>query len=1135
MSRKRLQTIIPIVLALLVALIIGNSLTAVEPIVPGQRVLEFGVFALLTAFALVLSVPLSKGELSIAHAIGMMAFLSLDASAAPVMTIAIFLGGLSGGILLTQLEHHPAGRERERAEWRTVIFITAQVTISFFVASKVYIDIFHAPLPLDTLNGQQDLFFASVPLLAYAFIYVVLYFVIFVLQIETDTRRSRSLLEENQLVLAIILLLPIPFSVIGANVARRDESIIFFTTTTIGAGLIIFGLYILNRTQQQLRRQLDEMCSISVATQAMRGNLNLDSLLRTTYVQVSQLVDTENFSVALHSDDKRGLTFPLVIQHGEERNTDEYDAHPPDGPLIQHVIKIQAPLLIKDNVQDKIKVLGMRPSKDELRSWLGVPIIAGEETLGAIVVQSYDKRSFDENDLRLLNIVVTSVSIAIENARLYQQKSTRAEQLATLNQVTSLLTGTLASREILNVIVSSASTISEADAVAIYLNDDTNNSKLKLVLSAGLSELFINTNPQPLMKTRDLSAGESYAKPQSLVIPNIDDPSAATADAHAMLHAEGKFALIETPLSVGGQYLGVLSLYFDTPQAFASEQLDMIQAFATQAAQAIQNARTFTSTDEALERRVEQLHSLAAMGRLLTATSETDRIYNLVLTFATDATKAERGMVIVQDKEHLNVAVQRGYPADIAENPETFLQGLAGRTLRSGQAFRTTDARLETGYLPHVPTTRSLLIVPLLRQRNVLGIILLESDTPALFSEGDSQFVTQLANQAVIALENTDLFRRIREAHDNMQTILHAMEEGIILIGGEHQVILANPRVNLIGLSHRRLANAVLEDLLEDTQLHFAQRLGFKNKAHFQQLIDDYERADPTWSLYRYTHSYEVQQNRATTRFVQRQVIPVWDSQSQIAGLLLIFYDKTEERELALARESLSQMIVHDLRSPLTSVTTSLRLLDELVPKDADFYPIVDKTTNTSRRAIRKVLNRVDSLLDVSKMESGEINLDREPTSIAGLADNVRSELKPLADELGIRIRLDMAEDLPLLDIDADKVERMLLNLVDNALKYSPEDTLVTICAEKSSDQEVRLDVADQGPGIPDEHKQRLFDRFAQIEGRKSVRRGVGLGLTFCRLVTEAHGGRIWVEDKQGGGSIFSVTLPVLQVSEVLD
>jgi signal transduction histidine kinase len=269
--------------------------------------------------------------------------------------------------------------------------------------------------------------------------------------------------------------------------------------------------------------------------------------------------------------------------------------------------------------------------------------------------------------------------------------------------------------------------------------------------------------------------------------------------------------------------------------------------------------------------------------------------------------------------------------------------------------------------------------------------------------------------------------------------------------------------------------------------------------------------------------------------YIKREVIPVGVEQREPLGMLLVFYDETEERELSQMRDDLSNMIVHDLRSPLTAVTTGLKLLRDYVPNDSTFFPLVQTTTETSQRAIRKLLSRVDSLLDISKMESGQLNLETEPTELATLADSVCMELSPLAHELEVKVVSQIDDDMPLLNIDGDKVERIIQNLVDNALKFCPANGSVTIRAHApgtngAAEGFSRIEVVDTGPGVPDDYKNRLFERFVQVKGRRGARRGIGLGLTFCRLVTEAHGGRIWIEDNPAGGSIFAFTLPVMKI-----
>jgi signal transduction histidine kinase len=260
-------------------------------------------------------------------------------------------------------------------------------------------------------------------------------------------------------------------------------------------------------------------------------------------------------------------------------------------------------------------------------------------------------------------------------------------------------------------------------------------------------------------------------------------------------------------------------------------------------------------------------------------------------------------------------------------------------------------------------------------------------------------------------------------------------------------------------------------------------------------------------------------------------MVPVLDQQHKAMGWLMVFADATEERQLAQAREDLSRMVVHDLRGPLTAISASMKLLTEMVPTTDVLGGMVRKTTDASQRAVRKLLGLVNSLLDIAKMESGNMVLERAPHSLRPLADSVRAELEPLAEELSIRMEVQIPEHLPSLFIDSEKVERVLLNLVDNALKFSPEDGLIQIRARTNGAGHVRVEIVDGGPGVPDDFKARIFDRFQQLDPTRSHRRGTGLGLTFCRLTVESHGGRIWIEDNPTGGSIFAFTLPTTQTA----
>lgn len=188
------------------------------------------------------------------------------------------------------------------------------------------------------------------------------------------------------------------------------------------------------------------------------------------------------------------------------------------------------------------------------------------------------------------------------------------------------------------------------------------------------------------------------------------------------------------------------------------------------------------------------------------------------------------------------------------------------------------------------------------------------------------------------------------------------------------------------------------------------------------------------------------------------------------------------------------------------------------------------------------MLQLINTLLDISKLEQGQMALDLKPLPIFSVIDQAIERLQSLADSRHITIEQRLAPYLPPVEIDGEKIVRVLQNLLDNAIKFSPSPGVVTIGALLAGDASTVLEnvpvhipfkegeclvvwVQDRGPGIPPAYFQRIFEKFGQVRGRKV--RGTGLGLTFCRLAVEAHGGRIWVESAEGAGSVFAFALPV--------
>lgn len=227
-------------------------------------------------------------------------------------------------------------------------------------------------------------------------------------------------------------------------------------------------------------------------------------------------------------------------------------------------------------------------------------------------------------------------------------------------------------------------------------------------------------------------------------------------------------------------------------------------------------------------------------------------------------------------------------------------------------------------------------------------------------------------------------------------------------------------------------------------------------------------------------------------------------------------------------RDSITAMLVHDLRTPLTAIIGPIGMLttelaDQLDETQRELFTMCSRSTH-------RLLGLVNDLLDVSKMESGEMNLHLADTNPAHLITDAADQLAPLARESGIEIVRDIQFELPTLRADPDMLIRVLVNLIGNALKVTLAGGTVTVSVWLEKDgRAVTFAVRDTGEGIPREAFEHIFEKFGQVEGRKAGRKmSTGLGLAFCRMAVEAHGGRIWIESELGQGSTFSFTIPGL-------
>jgi signal transduction histidine kinase len=232
-------------------------------------------------------------------------------------------------------------------------------------------------------------------------------------------------------------------------------------------------------------------------------------------------------------------------------------------------------------------------------------------------------------------------------------------------------------------------------------------------------------------------------------------------------------------------------------------------------------------------------------------------------------------------------------------------------------------------------------------------------------------------------------------------------------------------------------------------------------------------------------------------------------------------------RELEKVRDDLMKMIVHDLKSPLTSVLAALEMV-----LDGDFGAINEgqrRALGDAEGKAEDLLALIEDLLEVARIEEASIQLDVQPIAPAALLTEILHEWHMrLAQEEAIAT-MDVADDTPVFNADKGLVKRVFSNLIQNALTHSPRSVAISLRARPDgASGGVLFTVADNGPGIPQEYHEIIFRKFEQAKTPSAPRvRSSGLGLAFCKLAIDAHGGRIWVQSTEGRGSQFHFTLPV--------
>lgn len=429
--------------------------------------------------------------------------------------------------------------------------------------------------------------------------------------------------------------------------------------------------------------------------------------------------------------------------------------------------------------------------------------------------------------------------------------------------------------------------------------------------------------------------------------------------------------------------------------------------------------------------------------------------------------------------------------------------------------------------------------LPLTTGDGVIGVMVLHKtaqDTP--FSRWEREVLVAVASQISAAIHNARRYSEsvrlytladeaLARRAEQLQALLFSIDEGVLMLDSAGRVVLLNPK-----------AAALLGDgddiwLKQFLSAEAAAALGYA-AGEWTALLDTLRSGSAPAAR---AAIYPLARPEGR-RYFQRAETAVRAVDAQLMGWLLVLRDVTEERERSEWRADLTRMIVHDLRNPITTLSSALDLLERadggwsgFGTDESETRPYAVDLFATARRSCDNLLEMVDSLMDINRAEAGRFVIDAEAMRLTTLSAEVLDYLRPLAVQRSIHLTYGAPPDLPPVWGDRDILRRVLINLLDNALKFTPAGGQVTLSLTPEPTAPphapgVRLSLHDDGPGIAPDQRARIFDRFVTFNRGGGQVRGAGLGLTFCKLAVEAHGGRIWVEDAPGRGSVFLVTLP---------